>query len=356
MLTLRILGCMMLLASPVLAQPPQALLAHLHRGVSITGWFRFPASRDPAVLARWMPDSAMSGLRRAGFDFVRLAIDPAIAEGPAVRAAAAAAICQLRKHDLAVIVDAHPIDWHLETDPNDRERLRAFWRDFAPSLRRCDARMIVPEVLNEPVFANDPAGWAALQHTLLTDLRATMPDSTILLTGHDWGSIRGLLALMPEDDPNVLYSFHFYDPPELTSLAAYRPGLDRADLARLPFPVTNPAACPLGSDGATADMMRYYCSMAWNGTAIEQRIATAAAWARQHHATLLAGEFGAAQALNPAARSAWIRTVRQSLEHAGIGWTLWGYDDIMGFGVPRPPPAKPILDPNVLAALGLPPS
>ena len=356
MLTSRVLGLLVLLAAPALAQPPQVLLAHLHRGVSITGWFRFPASRDPAALARWMPDSAMAGLRRAGFDFVRLAIDPAVAETAAVRDVATAAICRLRKHDLAVVVDAHPVDWHLETDPRDRDRLRAFWRAFAPTLRRCDPQLIVPEVLNEPVFPNDPAGWAALQHTLLTDLREALPDSTILLTGQDWGSIRGLLALTPEADTNVLYSFHFYDPPELTSLAAYRPDLNRADLARLPFPVISPAACPLASDGATADTMHYYCAMAWNGAAIEQRIAAAADWAKQHHATLLAGEFGAVQALNSPARSAWLRTVRQSLEHAGIAWALWGYDDIMGFGIPRPPPATPILDPNVLVALGLPPS
>jgi len=356
MLMARVFGLLVLLAAPALARPPQALLSHLHRGVNITGWFRFPANRDPAALARWMPDSAIAGLRRAGFDFVRLAIDPAIAENQAVRDTAAAAICRLRNHDLAVVVDAHPFDWHLETAPHDRDRLRAFWRDFAPALHGCDPQLIVPEVLNEPVFPNDPAGWAALQHTLLTDLRQALPDSTILLTGQDWGSIGGLLALRPEADPNVLYSFHFYDPPELTSLAAYRPGLDQADLARLPFPVTDPAACPLGSDGATADTIHYYCTMGWNDAAIAQRIAAAADWAKQHHATLLAGEFGAAQTLNPAARSAWLRAVRQSLERDGIAWALWGYDDIMGFGIRRPPPAQPILDPNVLAALGLPPS
>ncbi len=78
---------------------------------------------------------------------------------------------------------------------------------------------------------------------------AALPDDTIVLTGQDWGSIAGLLALTPNPDGNVVYSFHFYDPAELTSLAAYRPGLDRDALARLPFPGSDPAQAAEASSG-----------------------------------------------------------------------------------------------------------
>ena len=55
----------------------------------------------------------------------------------------------------------------------------------------------------------------------------------MVLTGSNWGGIDGLSALHPVTDPpvtdpNVIYSFHFYEPSELTALAAYRPNLDRA--------------------------------------------------------------------------------------------------------------------------------
>ena len=346
-----------LVVSPALAQPPMEVLNHLRHGVNITGWFRFPGSRDPAALARWMTDAAMAELRRAGFDFVRLAMDPDVLESPGVRDVAVGAVCRLQRQGLAVVVDAHPTGWHLETDAADRDRLRAFWRAMGSALRRCDPRLIVPEILNEPVFPGDSAGWGALQHTILMELRTALPHSTIVLTGQDWGSIGGLLALTPEPDPNVLYSFHFYDPPELTSLAAYRPGLDRAALARLPFPIGDRTACeataPTGDP--TAELMRYYCAMGWDGAAIGQRIGTAAAWARAHSVRLLAGEFGASNGLNAPARMAWLRTVRQALEESGIGWALWGYDDIMGFAVRRPPVARPILDANILIVLGMPP-
>lgn len=348
---------LLLAALPALAHPPEDRLAMLRHGVNITGWFRFPASRDPAALAAWMSDAAMADLRRAGFGFVRLAMDPAELEIPSVREAAVTAVCRFQRQGLAVVVDAHPNDWHLETEPADRSRLRAFWRAMAPALRRCDPRMTMPEVLNEPVFPGDPAGWAALQHTILADIRTALPDSTIVLTGHDWGSIAGLLALTPEADGNVVYSFHFYDPAELTALAAYRPNLDRAALSRLPFPATDRAACDAVASGSadppTRDLMHFYCGLGWDGSAITRRIDAAASWARNHGVALLAGEFGATAALNPSARLAWLETVRRALDARGIGWALWGYDDIMGFAVPRPPVNKPLLDDNVLRVLGV---
>lgn len=341
------------LSLPASAMPPDTAMAALRRGVNITGWFRYPASRDPAALAAWMSDAAMADLRKAGFGFVRLAIDPAVAEAQPVRDVAVNAVCRLQRQGFVVIVDAHPVDWHLETVAADRDRLRAFWRTMAPALRRCDPARLVPEVLNEPVFPGDAPGWAALQHAILTDLRAVLPRSTMLLTGQDWGSIAGLTALTPEPDPNVLYSFHFYDPPELTTLGAWQPNLDRTAMARLPFPVTDPSACEAATDAATQGLMRYYCASNWDQSALIRRIAVASAWAHQHGVAILAGEFGASVALNPPARMAWIAGVRETLEDAGIGWALWGYDDIMGLAVRRPPATHPLLDVNVLRALGL---
>ncbi len=327
----------------------------LRRGINITGWFRFPASRDPAALAGYLSDQALADLRTAGFDFVRLAVDPAVAGGQ--RPVLIAAIRRIQRQGLTVIVSPQPHDWHLEPSAADRERLREFWSDLAPALRALARGRTVPEVVNEPVFAHDPAGWAALQHRVLIAIRQALPKATIVLTGQDWGSAGGLLALTPEDDPNVLYSFHFYDPAELTSLAAYRPGLDRAALARLPFPVDGKARCEataaVSADPATRDLMRYYCALGWDGSHIAATVDRVAAWARSHHVRLLAGEFGASAALNAPARDAWLKVVREAFEADGIGWALWGYDDVMGFAVSRPPALRPRLEPAVLTALGL---
>jgi hypothetical protein len=320
----------------------------LNRGINITGWLRFPVSRDPGVLNAYMSDRALADLRTAGFDFVRLAIDPDVSDIKAV----ITAIRRIQQEGLTVVVSPHPNGWRLETEG---DRLMAFWLRLAPALRPLDPSRTVPEVVNEPVFPGDPARWAALQHSVLTGIRRSLPDATVVLTGQDWGSVGGMLALTPEDDPNVVYSFHFYDPAELTSLAAYRPGLDRTALARLPFPVGADCSVTAGgvADAPTRDLMRYYCALGWDAPHLAAPIERAAAWGRLHHVRVLAGEFGASAALNPGARMAWLRTAREAFETRRIGWALWGYDDVMGFAVTRPPAPRPVLDRGVLGALGM---
>lgn len=342
-----LLACL-LQAGPSRAEPVARHHVTLTRGINITAWFRFPASRDPAVLAGYLSDQALADLQAAGFNFVRLAIDPDIADTPAL----IPAIRRIQRQGLTVVISPHPHDWHLETDG---DRLRRFWRILAPALHKLDPLRTVPEVVNEPVFPNDPAGWARLQHLVLTEIRRALPNATIVLTGQDWGSIGGLLALTPEDDPNVIYSFHFYDPSELTSLAAYRANLDRAALARLPFPVDGRCAATAAEAGdpGTSDLMQYYCALGWDAQRVGASIERAAEWGRLHHVRVLAGEFGASAALNIRARLTWLTTVREFCEARGIAWALWGYDDMMGLAVARPPGPRPALDRGVLTALGL---
>jgi endoglucanase len=155
----------------------------------------------------------------------------------------------------------------------------------------------------------------------------------------------------------VVYSFHFYDPSELTSLAAWHPGLDREALARLPFPEGDMASCQQiagkARDEATRDVIAFYCATVWDSARVRARLLDAVSWSRRYGVALLAGEFGASAALNPAARLAWLRLVRETCAANRVFWALWGYDDVMGLGVHRPPVNRPQLDRSVLAALGL---
>ena len=59
------------------AAPPPERLAVLRRGINLTNWFRFPADRSASALRAYLGDPAIADLRRAGFNFVRLAVDPA---------------------------------------------------------------------------------------------------------------------------------------------------------------------------------------------------------------------------------------------------------------------------------------
>ena len=253
----RLLLALAIFLAPIAAyaQPPPEHLAVLRRGISITNWFRYPASAAPAALRSYLSDAAIAGLHRVGFTFVRLPVQPDfLLASPERLKLLIAVVRRLQRFGLGVVIDAHPDGWHLETSRHDRATLFAFWRTVAPALRPLDPRRTFPELLNEPVFPGAAAPWQALQRRLLNVVRVALPRDTIVLTGNDWGSIGGLTALRPVADSNVVYSFHFYTPPELTALAAYRAGLQRGILARLPFPVA-PSACDVlaaQADAATA--------------------------------------------------------------------------------------------------------
>jgi hypothetical protein len=320
--------------------------APLRRGVNLTNWFRFPPADTPAALEAYLPEAAIAALRHAGFDFVRLAVQPAFVRDDRI-ALVLGAVARLQRQGFAVIAGPHP------ADGVDAGVVLDFWQRLAPALRRLPPRLTVPEIANEPVFAHDAAGWAAVQDTLLAAIRRSLPGRRVVLTGNDWGGIDGLLALRPVADADVIYSFHFYEPPEITALAPWRPGLDRAALARLPFPASEAgcAAAAVTPDAPTRDVVRYVCAMHWDTARVAARIAAAASWGARHGVPVLMGEFGASAALNAPARLAWIEAARRAAETGGIGWALWGYDDAMGFGA-RPPGAAP-LDAGVLAALGM---
>ena len=352
---------LLLIASTAHAAPGADRLAALRRGVNLTNWFRFPADPSAAALGAYIGDPALADLKAAGFTFVRLAVDPGVLSrtdgtaDPARVALLTSAVERVEKAGLATVVELHPASWHLETSAADRARLLAFWRALAPALRSFDPRLTFPEVLNEPVFAADPAAWEALQRSAVAVIRAALPASTIVVSGNDWGSIDGLLRLHPLADGNVAYSFHYYDPALLTTLGEFQTGLDASALARLPFPAGDPATCQnIPADAATQGAIRYYCQGKWDAERLYDRIALAAEWGRRNGVPVIAGEFGARSQLNRPARLAWLRTVRRACEANRIGWALWGYDDSFGLNVHRPPGNRPTLDPSVLEALGLP--
>ncbi|MGA9867881.1 MAG: cellulase family glycosylhydrolase [Acetobacteraceae bacterium] len=354
--TLAVVLAVLLARASAWATPPPPRLAALARGVNITNWFRFPASMDPAAIGAYLSDAAMADLRRVGFTFVRLPFDPIFAASLSGRDLLVAQARRLQAAGLAVILVPASATWRLEDRPADRAALLDTWRRLAPALRALPSDGTFPEAVNEPVFPAAAAAWADLQLRILATIRDALPANTVVLDGANWSSLDGLEALAPAADPDVVYSFHFYDPAELTSLAAYRPGLDTAALARLPFPMDDPVACARAArspDAPTMALVRYVCAPRWNREAIEARIARAANWAARHHAAVLAGEFGASAQLNPEARLAWIAAVREACEQDGIGWALWGYDDVMGFDVARPPAPRPRLDTGLLRALGM---
>ena len=359
------MGCTVAVAPASRAEVPAGRLDTLARGINLTNWFRFPPRQNDDFFRDYISKAALARLHRIGFTFVRLAVQPELMlradGGPDAHRLAllAGAVARIERQHLGVVVGFHPQTWHLETSPANRQDLLDLWGALAARLRPLDPALTFPEVLNEPVFPKDEAGWEALQRTLLARIRAELPRATVMLTGNDWGSIDGLLGLQPVADQDVIYSFHIYEPAVLTTLGGFASDLDHAALAHLPFPVLGDHACDAALSATTQqrtqDVIRFYCAQHWDAAKLRARVDQAAAWGRRNHVAVIAGEFGASDQLPPATRLAWIATMRRAFEADGMGWALWGYDDSMGFDIHPDRYPRRALDPALLRALGLAP-
>jgi hypothetical protein len=341
---------------PGAAPPPERLTA-LRHGINVVHWFRFPPRLDPPALAGYLDDGTLIALRRAGFTFIRLPVQPEVimsGDGSADLARLAAlrdAVRRIEAQKLAVVLVAYLHGWRLEVAA-DQARLSAFWTALTPAVRNADTALTFVEPVNEQVFAGDAAAWAALQRLVRT-LRAQLPATTLVLAGNDWSSVEALTRLAPISDENVIYSFHFYEPPLLTTLGAFAPAFDHAALATLPYPAGDRGRCDAAvpsTDPETRRVVAWYCAGGGAVGAVTDRIA-AAAWARRNRATVVMTEFGATACLAAGSRLAWLTTTRRAAEAAGFGWALWGYDDVMGFDLHAGDRSAP--DPAVLRALGL---
>lgn len=358
-----------LLLSPLLtpgarAEVPAARLHMLAHGINLTNWFRFPARKDDEGLRTYIDDAVLAQLHRAGFTFVRLAVQPELMLDHSGRpdahrlAILAGVIARIERQGLGVMVGWHPQTWHLEHSPAEQQELQDLWGALAERLRPLDPGKTFPEVMNEPIYEKQEPDWEALQIKVLARIRAALPHATVILTGIHWGAIDGLVQLHPVADDDVIYSFHTYDPPVLTSLGSFDSSLDRQALTRLPYPVRGKDDCRVAenstTDSHTIDVIRFYCSEHWDAAKLKGLVDQAAEWGRRNHVPVINGEFGASKDLPAATRLDWIADMRRAFEADGIvGWALWGYDDSMGFNihVHGGPPTP--LDPALLRALGL---
>lgn len=117
----------------------------------------------------YLDDNAIDRLKRAGFTFIRLPLQSDMLTLPD---ALTDAVAHLQRHGLAVAIPLFAVGWDAETDP---ARLLSTWRSLALLLRRLNPSLTFPEVLNEPVFANEPGAWETLQHKALAAFRAVLP-------------------------------------------------------------------------------------------------------------------------------------------------------------------------------------
>ena len=351
--------------------------AHLAKGINLAFWFWLPQTEEGDDIQSRFSDTDFSFLAKAGFTFVRLPIDLSYlldeADPDLINdthlVEVDTALDRLLAAGLAVVVDIHSTASIEDDSPIFSERLEdgsdfqptftKFWESFARHLSVRDPDRVFLELLNEPVFENNPEDWPPIMAQLAAAARRGAPDHTLLVSGTWWSNIDGLLMLDPLPDQNVIYYFHFYEPFPFTHQGADWAGPDVLTLHDIPYP-SSPELVQnaLSLTGSYRDRktITEYGNETWNYDKIHERIQQAADWARDHNVRLLCDEFGAyGETIPSKQRAIWVKDVRKALESLGIGWAMWEYDGDFALVI-REQTVNDVAimpDVNLLVALGL---
>jgi len=143
---------------------------------------------------------------------------------------------QCRARGVRVILDVHEFpgyyyiddglsDHSIWVDPQKQSALIDFWQVLAA--RYADSGDVIYgyDILNEPNEV-DTTTWLDLAQRIVDAIRAVDPYHAVIIESVNYADPRTFSLLLPLDDENVIYSFHFYEPITFTMQRMRPPYVD----------------------------------------------------------------------------------------------------------------------------------
>jgi endoglucanase len=355
-------------AGPVPSSVPAARLAHVRHGINLSEWFAQvydPKGYTKEHFQNWATASDIALIKAAGFDHVRLSVNPQPMMDAARRPGGSeeyfgyldAAVKMILDAGLAVEIDMHPdsdFKERLTKEDDFIARFADFWSMVAQHYSSWDPDRVFFEILNEPEM-HDAYRWYGVEAKLAAAIRRGAPANTIIAAGARWDDDDDLVFLEPLPDNNVVYVFHFYEPHIFTHQGATWGAYYWKWLKDLHYPSSPENAAQVAALVPEArDRLQVirYGQDHWDASRIEAEINQAADWAKRRGVPLICNEFGVFRDWSdPRDRAAWIQDTRTALERHNIGWAMWDYSGNFGVVTNRETKAK--LDEVTVRALGL---
>ncbi len=207
---------------------------------------------------------------------------------------------QTEKNGLAAILDCHEYNRMGKEPKKHKDPWLAFWRQVAPRYKH-KPNTVLFELLNEPHGKLTPKLWNKYLAEALAIVRESNPERTVIIGPGDWNSRNRLDELrLPEKDPNIIVTCHYYDPFKFTHQGA-------------PWVGTPPTG------------------IKWQGTRKERKAMArdfdkVAVWSKGTGRRIYLGEFGAYGKADMESRVRWTSAVARAAEERGIAWGYWQFD------------------------------
>lgn len=383
--------CWMLAVLLLAAMPASAATFSMKRGLNLDIWVTWlPEDRwsDPTVLLpypEWrqhLEVSDLAALKAAGFDFLRMPVDPApflSDEAAGLHDRLVQSVVEsarmVNEAGLKVVVDMHLIPGggvrgpgmaEVMGDPQMLDRYVELVRTMARALSKEDPALVALELMNEPVIDCEGDGtnlWPERLQRLYAAARSSATRLTIVLSGACWASADALAGIDPKaiPDDNVIWTFHSYEPFLLTTQGATWAGDFIRYVTGLPYPLYVASRAELDAvlevirqrirDEAPlarrAAMLAYLDEQVAlldtrekHDALLEQPFATVAEWAKRNGIrpdNILLGEFGMIRQEygNPYVvpgkeRAAYAQEMIERAERHGFSWSIWDYGGAFG--------------------------
>lgn len=189
---------------------------------------------------------------------------------------------------------------------------------------------IIYEILNEPQIGQTE--WYLTQLKALKAIRQIDRDHTVVVTGADWGSISALTSMVPYQDKNLIYTYHFYDPYRFTHQSADWADLPTACLENIPFPYDADRMPALrGKAKDLENEMKNSYPRSGTVEALKETMQKVADFGKNNNVPLWCGEMGVHNVAAPAEdRVFWYKSVNSILEEFQIPYCVWGLNGTFG--------------------------
>ena len=316
------------------------------KGLNMLGWFAVWEENALPDLSRY-DEADFACLKSMGVDVMRLTVHFDLLMEPAYTGRIYDSVLEkldqvcdwAEKYQIYLVIDNHAFNteqWDNNPPSVDYyvEHLKNAWSQVAPRYKD-RSEYIIYEIVNEPKGTEEYRNkWAKKQQELIDLIREYDATRPIVVTSADWGNIDTLVKTKPYKDPNLIYTFHFYEPHIFTHQGASWVSDEVEDLEGLPFPYDKKRLPKLkGRTKNSWVQWEIENNYKIQGTEkfIDNRIKKVANWAKKNKVKIWCGEIGAKVWTNPVDRLAWIRATVSSLNKYDVPYCIWGIGGSDGF-------------------------
>ncbi len=328
----------------------------IHRGLNISHWLSQSRVRGLAR-ERYFTEKDVAYIASEGFDHLRIPVDEEqlFLESGEKDAEAFAllheALGWCRKYGLRAVVDLHILRSHhfnaaekpLFTDEKAQESFFECWRKISGELKDYSNGWVAYELMNEPV-ADRAEDWNKLVRRCVEVIREREPQRMLVIGSNRWQRFETVKELeLPENDPNIIVSFHYYDPFLFTHyLAGWTDNRDYIGRVHYPGQVVAPEdLTKLPKD--LSDRFADWTEQVYDKEAFKRDFSEALSVAKARGLQLYCGEYGCINSSPVPDRVRWWRDINEVFEEMGIARAVWDYKGDFGI-LKREWPDRPMLD------------